>query len=175
MLEVGELITNPFCNNLPVVNLRPGELYVAWEPTIIMTILGSCVAVCLYSSQKKVGAMCHGVMPTKGVDQEDCSRFVDCAIHYMVGKIGSPSDGRCMDLQAKLFGGADVINYGIREFGRAIRVGLQNIEIAKHLLVEFEIPLIAEQVGGRQGQKMYFCTSTGEVLMKYLAKSRPLE
>jgi len=168
------MLANPFGKDLPVVNLRPGELYVAWEPTIILTILGSCVAVCLYNPSKRIGAMCHGVMPTRGEAQADCGRFVDCAVHYMVNKIGRLVGGRCMDLEAKLFGGADVINYGVTAAGRPKRVGEQNVEVARMVLAEFGIPLRTAQVGGRHGCKMYFCSSTGEVLMKYIGKTNPL-
>ena len=48
--------------DLPMVNLHPGELFVAQEPTLITTILGSCVSVCLFCPKQKIGAMCHGVM-----------------------------------------------------------------------------------------------------------------
>ncbi len=45
------------------VYLLPGELYLAREPAIIRTILGSCVGVTFWSARLGVGALCHSLLP----------------------------------------------------------------------------------------------------------------
>ncbi len=62
---------------------------------------------------------------------------------------------------AKVFGGANQIQ-------GTSSVGERNILIAKEVLKEHKIPVVAESVGGGIGRKVKFNTSTGEVLMKFL-------
>ena len=48
---------------LPEVYLQPGESYLARKPTIIRTILGSCVGVTFWSARLGIGALCHAQLP----------------------------------------------------------------------------------------------------------------
>ncbi len=48
---------------LPDLELQPGELYLARSPSILRTILGSCVGVTFWSARLGAGALCHGVLP----------------------------------------------------------------------------------------------------------------
>jgi chemotaxis protein CheD len=67
-------------------------------------------------------------------------------------------------LYAKIFGGANQVN-------SSIRVGDRNIEIAKKILLEEKINIVAESVGGTLGRKIIFNTYTGEVKMKFVNSS----
>lgn len=49
--------------NFPQVYLKPGELYIAQEPTIILTILGSCIGATFWNRRLGVGALCHAMLP----------------------------------------------------------------------------------------------------------------
>lgn len=39
--------------------LKPGEAIVSPNPILVSTVLGSCIAVTMYSPEKRVGAICH--------------------------------------------------------------------------------------------------------------------
>ena len=41
----------------------PGELVLAREPTILATILGSCIGVTFWSARLGIGALCHAMLP----------------------------------------------------------------------------------------------------------------
>ncbi|HIJ91311.1 MAG: chemotaxis protein CheD [Desulfobulbaceae bacterium] len=154
--------------DLPVVNLHPGELFVAQEPTLITTILGSCVSVCLFCPRQKVGAMCHGVMPVRSdLNMEDSFRFVETSVRYMIevlthGKALCPNAG----LVAKIFGGADVLDVRFDTVGKVETIGAMNIKAAREALARYNVSVAVEKVGGVRGCKIFFFTHTGDVLMR---------
>ena len=45
------------------VKVLPGEYYVSHEDLVIMTVLGSCIAACLWDSRMRVGGMNHFMLP----------------------------------------------------------------------------------------------------------------
>ena len=69
-------------------------------------------------------------------------------------------------LIAKVFGGAGVLIDMVQ-----FNIGLRNIEIAKKMLSEVSIPIIASHTGGNSGRKIIFNTATGEVLMQLLGNN----
>lgn len=162
---------NLLYKNLPVVSLHPGELFVAQEPTIITTILGSCVSVCLYCPVKKIGAMCHGVMPfSPDGAAENSFRFVNRSVSYMADVMTGLHGLSCAKLEAKLFGGADVFSVGEGQRRKAPTIGEQNIDAARVSLKKRGIPVIVEKVGGVNGRKLFFYTHTGEVYLRRISR-----
>lgn len=159
--------------NLPVVNLHPGELFVAQEPTLISTILGSCVSVCLFCPKQKTGAMCHGVMPMRAdLTIEDSFRFVDTSVRYMVdilthGNMLCPSAG----LVAKIFGGADVLDVHFGPVTDSRSIGSMNIKAAREVLARYNVAVAVEEVGGIHGCKLFFYSHTGDVLLKRIPRA----
>ena len=164
-------------SDLPVVILRPGELHIARKPTLISTILGSCVAVCIYDPRTGNGAMCHGIMPSRRNDREICFRFVDCAVHHMIMRMVDKKVKNSRKLQAKIFGGANVFDFRPKSTADIISrsVGEQNIAAAHEILEQFEIPIQVERTGGSRGYKLYFYSHTGEVLMRFLSRKNLME
>lgn len=161
----------PLQADLPLVNLHPGELFVAKEPTLITTILGSCVSVCLFCPVSKVGAMCHGVMPAQTEHDPDSFRFVDTSVSYMVEVMAKQRGFSCSKLEAKLFGGADVLSAMLDFTGNNPTIGAQNILAAKAALKKHGVPIVNEHVGGDRGCKLFFYTNTGEVYMKFISRA----
>ncbi|MBU2538387.1 MAG: chemotaxis protein CheD [Proteobacteria bacterium] len=159
--------------NLPVVNLHPGELFVAQEPTLISTILGSCVSVCLFCPKQKTGAMCHGVMPVRAdLTMEDSFRFVETSVRYMVdiltrGNMLCPSTG----LVAKIFGGADVLDVHFGPANDSRSIGSMNITAAREALARYDVAVAVEEVGGIHGCKLFFYSHTGDVLLKRIPRA----
>src|SRR5690606_1421224 len=45
------------------VKVLPGEYFVSNENLVIMTVLGSCIAACLWDSRVRVGGMNHFMLP----------------------------------------------------------------------------------------------------------------
>lgn len=145
------------------VFLNPGAVHCAAAPTVISTLLGSCVAVCLWDQLRRVGGMNHFLLP-QSAQQTSSTRFGNIAIERLLGgmlRLGC----RPETMRAKVFGGAAVLAFG----ANGDTVGSQNVRIALQLLQAQGIPVIARRTGGRFGLMIRLHTDTGDVLVRRLA------
>ena len=97
----------PRHTDLPVIFLKPGELYLGEQPTVVTTILGSCVSLIFFHQPRQLGAICHALLPTDA-HQENSFRFVDRAFFWMLEQFQARGI-TTSQIQVKLFGGADVL------------------------------------------------------------------
>lgn len=156
-------------DKVPEVYLNPGEVYFARSPAILKTLLGSCVGITFWSARKRIGALCHGVLPWRPADSAIAEnyRYVDFAILDLLRRFEGDGVPRT-ELQVKVFGGADVLPVSAAKPGKPT-VGFQNREAALKILRQEGIAVIASDVGGLVGRTIHFHTGTGEVLLKRLA------
>jgi chemotaxis protein CheD len=146
------------------VFLEQGGLYCSRRPSLIRTVLGSCVAVCLLDRRNRAGGMNHYVLP-ECPDSTPNPRYGNVAIARLIlemNQIGCPNDA----LQAKIFGGAAVLPYGVAED----TVGSRNIALAEIMLRDLGIPITARCTGGEAGMIIRLRTVTGEVLVRSVAR-----
>lgn len=150
---------------LEEIYLKPGELTVAERPTLISTVLGSCVALTLCSPRHGIGGICHAMLPRSpgGAD----FKYVDSALLHLLDRFDRLRVPR-RELVIKLFGGADMFDSTLPS--GSLTVGKQNVEAARTLLGRERLRLQAEDTGGRQGRKLLFYSHTGEVLLKRLGQ-----
>jgi chemotaxis protein CheD len=139
------------------VYLHPGRLLVAAEACAITTILGSCVAVCLWDPMLRLGGINHYLLPYGGANSPASARFGNIAIECLIEELAKRGSLR-MSIQAKLFGGARMLE-SFQAGGNDL--GGKNIEIARSTLEREGIPVIAEDTGGRRGRKLIFNTDDG--------------
>jgi len=144
--------------------LHPGGIYASPDPVAVTTILGSCVAVCLWDSLRGIGGINHYLLPHWAGEGQSSGRFGNVAMRLLIEKVVGLG-GKPRDLQAKLFGGACVIE-AMQASGR--HLGIQNIDIARKLLEKEEIPVVGEDVGGKKGRKVIFHTDSGITWVKLL-------
>ncbi len=160
---------------LPLVYLKPGEMFFSAEPAAVVTVLGSCLSVTMFHRRRGLGAICHGLLP-KCSGQKDCDgdcleglKYVDCSIQRMV-QMFDRCKVRRSEVEVKCFGGADMFTRQIVRPG-VVSVGRQNILSAEKILSSEGLKLAVKDVGGLQGRKIFFYTHTGEVLLKRLKKA----
>jgi len=157
---------------LPSLTLQPGELHVAARPLLLQTILGSCVGVTFWSPRLGAGALCHGILPRypselpPGSSFTEGYRYVDFSIRYLARKFDALGASR-KELEVKMFGGADVLPVAGRDLDST--VGAQNRQAALQTLAEEGLTVLASDVGGVRGRRVFFNTATGEVLVHRLA------
>lgn len=152
---------------LPRLYLKPGNLFIADNPTMLATTLGSCVAVCLFNPQSRIGAMCHGMRPKHGHSPNfnECARFIDCSVNFMINELLYKKRIPTNRLQAKIFGGAKVIDLS-KAFQAGAQIGEYNIRAARAILKEHTIPIVHEDVGGNQTYKLFFHTGSGSTSLE---------
>lgn len=156
--------------NLPEIYLRPGEMVLAREPTILATILGSCIGITFWCARLGVGALCHSILPTcprqhGEADRSLGNRYVDSCIRSLSSQFDLLGAARA-EVQVKVFGGADV-NFVARGDARPT-VGRQNSEAAIQGLADEGYAIVAASVGSKFGRKIRFNTGNGEVQLVWL-------
>lgn len=144
--------------------LKPGEAIVSPNPILVSTVLGSCIAVTMYSPGKRVGAICHAMLPNN-LKQDDDLHYVDTAVRYLYHRM--TEYGGLSDLVIKLFGGAQVLA-GSHSTATRKSVGEQNVIQAKIILEQLGLQITRTDIGGKLGRKLFFSMKTGDVYLRKL-------
>jgi chemotaxis protein CheD len=168
------MISEPFHTEAPrsgpttalrnCVYLLPGELHAAGEPCQITTILGSCVAVCLWDAKLQTGGMNHFLLPAWHEGKNISMRFGDLATPALMEKL-LQLGCRQARLTAKIFGGSALFQ---QEDRYPASLGAKNVEAAQLMMKNFGIPVIAQDTGGAYGRKIIFHTGDGSAWSKRL-------
>jgi chemotaxis protein CheD len=146
------------------IYLKAGEVLVSRKPVLVSTVLGSCVAVTMFSASRGFGAICHAMLP-ENIGRDNDLRYVDAALRHMYEKITAYGSGS--DLSVKLFGGAQVLNVAEPAPSRQT-VGDQNVAQAEAVLASLGLAVTARDTGGLRGRKLFFCTRSGDVYMRFI-------
>jgi chemotaxis protein CheD len=149
------------CTTLPTHYLHPGNIFVPVRPHQVTTVLGSCIAVCLWDPQLRIGGINHYLLPLWNGEGLPTPRYGSIAIPLLIDKLkihGCPQSR----LVAKIFGGATMW-YGK---DNAYAIGERNASFARRLLDELRIPIQGADVGGDFGRKIIFDTASGVVLLR---------
>ncbi len=173
--ESSIILNNPLKRNLPErYFLNPGELIVTTKKIPVVTILGSCVAITVFSPESRTGAIFHAVLPehrnkSKVINNSPPvspdADYVDYAFYYIRQKFNEKGVN-FKTAKFMLFGGGDVINS--LSSGVRASIGCQNINMAKRLIEEEGVSLHGEDTGGKNGRKLIFIPQTGKVYIEYL-------
>lgn len=148
------------------VYLLPGKLYASDRPSVITTLLGSCVAVCLWDPSTGVGGINHYLLPNQiGLERESV-RFGDVAVPLLIRKLLNLGAVKG-NLEAKLFGGACVLD-AMKSRVQSDHLGTKNVAVARKVLSEAGIPVVLEDIGGSSGRKLIFHSSNGSAWVKKL-------
>lgn len=150
------------------IYLKPGEVVVAREPVLVSTVLGSCVAVTMFSPEHGIGAICHAMLPDNAGRDQDL-RYVDTALRHIFRKVMEYGAGS--KLEVKLFGGARVLQVG-DSGASGLTVGDQNVARALEVLDLLGLKITSADTGGEVGRKLYFCTRDGDVYMRRMRNKR---
>ncbi|QDT61523.1 Chemotaxis protein methyltransferase [Stieleria bergensis] len=140
-----------------------GEVKAANTPVWITTLLGSCIAACLYDEKVNVGGMNHFLLPD-GAGTRNCSSYGIHAMELLINEIMSLGGERSR-LKAKVFGGGNVVK-GMR---RTNSIGQRNTEFIKEFLRVESIPIESELLGCDSGLMVQFFPMSGR------ARVRPVE
>jgi chemotaxis protein CheD len=149
------------------VYLQPGEMFLSREPTIIRTLLGSCIGVAFWSKTLSIGALCHALLPRCPEDSfperhpESGYRYVDFAIRDLARRFDQMG-ARRSEVKVKVFGGADVL-LGDGEPPARATVGSLNCDAALEVLRDEGLEVVASSLRGKTGLNIHFNTGNGEV------------
>jgi chemotaxis protein CheD len=140
------------------VYLHPGHLFFTTEPTLVTTILGPCVSICLFDEESGAAGVNHYLVPAKlGADSP---RFAEVANDMLLRKFVDMDIPVGM-LKAKVFGGSVM---------RSVKSDLaeRNIKAAFDFLRKAGIRVAGSDVGGERGRKLHFRTTDGAAWVRFL-------
>jgi chemotaxis protein CheD len=148
------------------VFLQPGEYFVGDATHRIRTLLGSCVSVTLWCPLRRIGAMSHFLLATRGPGRRmldfgaQDSRYGDEALRLMLADLArlQVAPAQC---QAKIFGGGDM--FPAQHVRGAPAIGRRNGEAARSLLLEQGIAVLSESLFGDGHRQIVFDIGSGHV------------
>lgn len=135
-----------------------GERGVSSDPQVMFsTVLGSCVAACLFDPEAKIGGINHFLLaepqPGQVIDAAAAHRYGVHAMELLINDM--LREGARRDrLRAHLYGGAN-LHAGMRA------IGTDNAEFAIRFLQQDRIPLLVRDLGGRSARRLDFQAALG--------------
>lgn len=152
------------------VFLQPGDVYFGDCGTRIRTMLGSCVSLVLWHPHRKIGGMCHYMLPFRtGRAMGDVDgRYADEAIALMLREIRQIGT-RPAEYEVKIFGGANMFPDRVH---RKDNIGARNAAAAREIARSHGLRCIAEHTGGVGHRSVVFDVWSGRVWVRHHAPPR---
>lgn len=146
--------------------LLPGQVWFGGGDVRVRTILGSCVAITFWHSQRRIGGMCHYMLPEPrcGTDARDARYGSEAVVQLIEAMRRAGTDPR--EYEAKLFGGGRMFasTTGRSEHGALQR---RNIEAAHELVQSCGAQIRAEHLGGDGHRQLLFDLADGDVWLRH--------
>jgi chemotaxis protein CheD len=142
-------------------NINPGGWAIENERPI-STLLGSCVAVCLFDPILKIAGMNHFLLPSRtNADNSDVDVILngDYSMEVLVNGLLNKGAKKTR-LVAKAFGGGTIVS-SIR-----MAIGERNAEFAREWLEREGIPLVASDFNGPWSRKVVFVPQSGDAFCR---------
>ncbi len=133
----------------------------------ITTILGSCVATCLFDPVARLGGMNHFLLPQCTGTSIQAASFGVNAMELLINSLIKEGAQR-LRLKAKVFGGARMIS-GLSDIGR------QNGIFVLDFLKREEIECVGQSLGGTQARRVEFWPRDGRARQKLLGEAQVFE
>ncbi|MBW4330426.1 chemotaxis protein CheD [Stakelama sp. CBK3Z-3] len=137
--------------------------------TVISTLLGSCIAVCLHDAEARLGGMNHFLLgepsPEHTLSELDLQRYGVHAMEVLINATMKAGANR-QNLRAHLYGGANIIA-GLGGIGTA------NAAFAKRFLETEGIAIGHVDTGGTRARKVEFRPFDGKIRARCVSDAPP--
>lgn len=143
--------------------LHPGYIFASQEPHLVHTVLGSCVSVCLWDSNRKFGGICHYIY-SHLFNNESNAKYGEIAIPHLF-KLMNDLGSERIHLKAHIVGGGENPHF------HSI-IGAENAAIAEKLVGKFNIEVMTKDIKGDFGRKVIFNSGSGEILIYKIKEIR---
>jgi len=153
------------------INIGIAGYGVSRSPNRLVTLgLGSCVGICLYDRETRVGGLLHIMLPdsTQFKEVKKPGKFADTGIPVLIDEVVRQG-GRLPRLFAKLAGGAQM--FSGPDANNSMNIGMRNVAASRAALDRAGIRIVAEDVGGGAGRTIFFDLSTGQVVVRTMGNN----
>lgn len=144
--------------------IKPGEWEFAGSEFRIRTTLGSCVAIVLWHPRRKVGGMCHYMLPSRKIRSGGLSaKYADEALELMLEEVRRRGT-RPQEYDVKLFGGGNMFpSYQ----NHSSSVSVHNVAAVRSLIASAGLSVTAESLGGNGYRNLIFDIGSGYVWVRH--------
>jgi chemotaxis protein CheD len=144
--------------------LSPGEFFFSQDGGEVRTLLGSCVAITLWHPRRRLGGMCHYLLPSAGrpIGQDLDGRYGDQAMELFLAAL-KRTRTEPREFQVKVFGGGNMFPNTSQQSG----VGDKNIEAAFRLLKQYGFPAPESHVGCNGHRTVILDLETGDTWLRW--------
>jgi chemotaxis protein CheD len=145
--------------------IHPGEHEFADENFRLRTTLGSCVSIIFWHPERRLGGMCHYMLPSRKRAGQEApnAKYADEALSLMLQearKLGT----RPEQYQVKVFGGGNMFpGYQANKLSVAAR----NVRAARKLLADHGLVSRSECLGGAGYRNVIFDIASGDVWVRH--------
>jgi len=149
------------------VKILPGEFFVADNDIVLTTVLGSCVAACIWDHAQGIGGMNHFMLPD-GADRDPgglAGRYGVFAMEQLINELFKRG-ARKANFEAKVFGGGNVMANIV-----SIDVGKRNADFVLEFLATEGIGVTARDLLDKRPRRVAFFPATGRALCKKLPQA----
>ncbi len=151
-----------------IVSVIQGEYAVSDNPSVVMsTVLGSCIAACLYDKERGIGGMNHFLLPQAATGRVQDVKYGAYLMELLINNLLKKGAQRHL-LRAKLSGGAKLNNF-------SGNVGMQNVEFARKYLGNEGIPIEWESLGGMQARRIHFNPVGGRLTERFVQSDSKID
>lgn len=126
----------------------------------LATLLGSCVSVCMYDPEGRIGGMNHFMLPALGRDANselDALLAGDYCMEALMNALMERGAKKAR-LKAKAFGGGAILQLG----DGVNSIGRRNADFAREWLDRENVPLLASDLLGPWSRKLIFVPDNGD-------------
>lgn len=163
---------------LPRYTIHPGDRRASDSPAILTTLLGSCVAACLYDPVAKVAGLNHFLLASPRyardlpMTQTEAGRYGINAMELLINDMVHLGALR-ERIKAKVFGGGNIIASLSRD--SFFCVSEQNQRFIGEFMETERMELVSRDLGGLRGRVIYFHTDSFKVFRRFIEPSRTFE
>ncbi|HEC37038.1 hypothetical protein LCGC14_0905490 [marine sediment metagenome] len=136
------------------------------KPRAIIYGLGSCIALILFDSLKKIGSISHILLPSseRAKNINFPHKYADLSVKCLVYELISKG-AYLKNIKAIIIGGSSIFN------NMDIGISGDNIEAVKTHLAKLNLKIVREETGGNQGRTViYEPFNNNLVLIKFTSE-----
>jgi chemotaxis protein CheD len=149
-----------------------GEIVTSKNPAhVLVTSLGSCVAVIMLAPLIHAAGIAHIALPTSNINVEQSrikpGYYADTGVPRLLAEMDKLHGGSRGRVLVKLVGGANIMDPN-----STFDIGKRNILAIKKILWENRMGVLVEDIGEDISRNVRVIVDTGKVVVKTLGKER---
>ena len=168
--------------SIPEIFLQTGDFHFGNGRVRLRTLLGSCVALTLWHPHKRLGGMCHYLLPSRGngigAEQSPAGFYADEVIE-LLSREAQSARTQPRDFIVKLFGGGNMFDQNLQQKGcapeqcvpgnrgRCRIVPCRNVLAAQELLKSSGFTVHSADTGGNCSRQVMMDLWSGDVWLRH--------